>query len=69
MAAQRASGVAIPTEPIGSIPRPRVLIEAARAFQAGRISQSELQSHYETAVQDTIARLEAAGCPHTLDKT
>jgi prepilin-type processing-associated H-X9-DG protein len=67
MAAQRASAVAIPTEPIGSIPRPRVLIEATRAFQAGRISQAELQSHYETAVQDTVSRLEAAGSPVVTD--
>jgi len=53
--------VAIPTEPIGSIPRPLALIEAARAFESGRISQAELHSHYESAVQDTVARLEATG--------
>jgi len=53
--------VAIPTEPIGSIPRPPALIEAARAFESGRISQAELHSHYESAVQDTVARLEATG--------
>jgi len=53
--------VAIPTEPIGSIPRPLALIEAARAFESGWISQAELYSHYESAVQDTVARLEATG--------
>ncbi len=53
--------MAIPTEPIGSIPRPPALIEAARAFESGRISQAELHSHYESAVQDTVARLEATG--------
>jgi methionine synthase II (cobalamin-independent) len=51
------------TEPIASIPRPRALIEAARALQSGRISQVELQSHYESAVQDTVARFEATGSP------
>ncbi len=59
--------MAIPTEPIGSIPRPLALIEAARAFQAGRMSQAELQSHYESAVQDTVARFEATGSPVVTD--
>jgi 5-methyltetrahydropteroyltriglutamate--homocysteine methyltransferase len=53
--------VAIPTEPIGSIPRPPSLIEAARALQSGRMSHVELLSQYDSAVQDTIARFEATG--------
>ena len=53
--------MAIPSEPIGSIPRPPTLIEAARAFRAGRISQAELLSQRDSAVQDTIARFEATG--------
>jgi 5-methyltetrahydropteroyltriglutamate--homocysteine methyltransferase len=53
--------VAIPTEPVGSIPRPPALIEAAREFQFGRISQAELLSQYDSAVQDTISRFEATG--------
>ena len=56
-----ASIVAIPTEPIGSIARPPVLVEAARAFRSGRISEAELLLHYDSAVQDTIARFEATG--------
>ena len=59
--------MAIPTEPIGSIPRPQALIEAAHAFQSGRISQAELQSHYESAVQDTVERFEATGSPVVTD--
>ena len=59
--------MALPTEPIGSIPRPLALIEAVRAFQAGRMSQAELQSHYESAVQDTVARFEATGSPVVTD--
>ena len=66
-AAQSASAVAIPTEPIGSIPRPHALIEATRAFQIGRLSEAELQSHYESAVQDTVGRLEAIGSPIVTD--
>ena len=53
--------MAIPTEPIGSIPRPPSLIEAARALQSGRMSHVELLSQYDSAVQDTIARFEATG--------
>jgi 5-methyltetrahydropteroyltriglutamate--homocysteine methyltransferase len=53
--------MAIPSEPIGSIPRPPSLIEAARGFRSGRISQAELLSQYASAVQDTIARFEATG--------
>ena len=51
----------IPTEPIGSIPRPPSLIEAARGFESGHVSQAELHSQHEFAVQDTIARFEATG--------
>jgi 5-methyltetrahydropteroyltriglutamate--homocysteine methyltransferase len=57
----------IPTEPIGSIPRPPELIEGMQAFAVGRISRQELESHYDEAVRDTIARLEAAGSPVVTD--
>jgi methionine synthase II (cobalamin-independent) len=59
--------VAIPTEPIGSIPRPPWLIEARRAFESGRMSQADLLSQYDAAVQDTIARFEATGSPVITD--
>jgi methionine synthase II (cobalamin-independent) len=36
--------VPIPTEPIGSIPRPRELIEGMEAFASGRIPLRELDS-------------------------
>src|SRR6267142_2068860 len=53
--------VMLPTEPIGSIPRPAALIEGVRGFGAGRISRPELDVLYDSAVQDTIRRLEATG--------
>jgi 5-methyltetrahydropteroyltriglutamate--homocysteine methyltransferase len=59
--------VAIPTEPIGSIPRPPWLIEARRAFESGSMSQAELLSQYDAAVKDTIARFEATGSPVITD--
>jgi methionine synthase II (cobalamin-independent) len=39
----------------------RPLIEAARAFRSGRISEAELLSQCDSAIQDTIARFEATG--------
>jgi 5-methyltetrahydropteroyltriglutamate--homocysteine methyltransferase len=55
--------VAIPTEPIGSIPRPRELIEGVRAAGEGRTSEEELNALYERALRDTIEQLEATGSP------
>src|SRR5215467_1566843 len=57
----------LPTEPIGSIPRPRALIEGVAAFQAGTISQQELDGLYDAALRDTIQRLEATGSPVVSD--
>lgn len=48
----------IPTEPIGSIPRPAALIAAV---ENGNLSDSELDALYEDAVRDTIACMEATG--------
>jgi 5-methyltetrahydropteroyltriglutamate--homocysteine methyltransferase len=54
----------IPTEPIGSIPRPPGLIAAvARAGEDAR----ELGSLFEEAVRDTIERFEATGSPVVTD--
>jgi 5-methyltetrahydropteroyltriglutamate--homocysteine methyltransferase len=57
----------IPTEPIGSIPRPQALIDGTQAFQDGRISQKELDSIYDAAIRDTIERFEATGSPVITD--
>jgi 5-methyltetrahydropteroyltriglutamate--homocysteine methyltransferase len=56
--------VRIPTEPIGSIPRPPELIEAVAA---GSILDPNLDPHYEDAVKDTIERFEATGSPVITD--
>lgn len=57
----------IPTEPIGSIPRPQSLIDAVRENQAGRMSAPELQVIAEAALLDTIQRFEATGSPVIAD--
>jgi 5-methyltetrahydropteroyltriglutamate--homocysteine methyltransferase len=60
---ERVTAMAIPTEPIGSIPRPRRLIEAMAADGL----DPALEPLYDEAVRDTIARLEATGSPVVTD--
>jgi len=57
----------IPTEPIGSIPRPPELIAAVTEFQEGRLAQDKLSALYTDALRDTIRRLEATGSPVITD--
>lgn len=57
----------IPTEPIGSIPRPPELMEAMRGFTAGEVSEQELEALQDGAVRDTIRRFEATGSPVITD--
>jgi 5-methyltetrahydropteroyltriglutamate--homocysteine methyltransferase len=54
----------IPTEPIGSIPRPLRLIEA---IAAGDGADPRLDALYEDAIRDTIERFEATGSPVITD--
>ena len=55
----------IPTEPIGSIPRPPELIEAIA--EAGDRADPKLEPLYEDAIRDTIAQFEATGSPVVTD--
>jgi len=57
----------IPTEPIGSIPRPPDLIEGMRRFAAGGMSAGELQTLFDSATRDTIKRFEQTGSPVITD--
>jgi 5-methyltetrahydropteroyltriglutamate--homocysteine methyltransferase len=59
--------MAIPTEPIGSIPRPPQLIQAIASFQAGTIARDVLDGAYSEALRDTIDRLEQTGSPILTD--
>ena len=56
----------IPTEPIGSIPRPRHLIDAV-VRRHGDIDAPELEPIFEDAIRDTITRFEATGSPVITD--
>jgi 5-methyltetrahydropteroyltriglutamate--homocysteine methyltransferase len=52
----------IPTEPIGSIPRPQALIEGVAA-NGGNTEDPALAPLFEDAIRDTIRRFEATGSP------
>ena len=57
----------LPTEPVGSIPRPKELIEGMAAYGAGRISAEALESLFDGAVRDTLRRFEETGSPVITD--
>jgi 5-methyltetrahydropteroyltriglutamate--homocysteine methyltransferase len=57
--------MAIPTEPIGSIPRPLSLIQAVIARGDG--TDPSLDGLYEEATRDTIEQFEATGSPVITD--
>lgn len=51
----------IPTEQIGSVPRPAALLQGMADHAAGRIGGSELGQLQQQALRETIQRLEATG--------
>lgn len=57
----------LPTEPIGSIPRPQALQDAMRSAAEGRIGSDELEALVDDAVRDTLRRFEATGSPIITD--
>jgi 5-methyltetrahydropteroyltriglutamate--homocysteine methyltransferase len=59
--------MSIPTEPIGSIPRPPELLAAMRDHAANQISDDQLHVAQEAALRDTMRRLEETGSPVITD--
>ena len=59
--------MAIPTEPIGSIPRPPELLQALQDFAAGRIERARLEAVGARAVADTLTAFERTGSPVVTD--
>jgi len=57
----------IPTEPVGSLPRPSKLQQAYADYDAGNISKEDLEKEQDAAVKDSIERLEATGQPINSD--
>jgi methionine synthase II (cobalamin-independent) len=63
MAYDPRSVTGIPTEPVGSLPRPAKLQAAYAAYDAGEISKEQLEAEQDEAAQDSISRGEATGAP------
>ena len=59
--------MAIPTELVGSLPRPMKLQEAYEAYDQGSITWADLQAEQDAAAEDSIRRLEATGEPYVTD--
>jgi 5-methyltetrahydropteroyltriglutamate--homocysteine methyltransferase len=57
----------IPTEPVGSIPRPTSLIAAWRGLADGSIGPDDYAHLVDEAVIDTLRRFEATGSPVITD--
>jgi methionine synthase II (cobalamin-independent) len=53
----------IPTEPVGSLPRPSRLQQAYAQYDAGQITREQLETEQDMAVRDSIEHLEATGAP------
>jgi len=53
----------IPTEPVGSLPRPAKLQAAYAAYDAGTIKFEQLVREQDDACRDAIKRFEATGSP------
>jgi methionine synthase II (cobalamin-independent) len=59
--------VPIPTENVGSLPRPIKLQEAIAAYDEGKIEHEELIALQDDACRDSIERMEATGSPMVTD--
>jgi methionine synthase II (cobalamin-independent) len=57
----------IPTEPVGSLPRPAKLQGALAGYDAGKVSREELTIEQDAACLDSIRRMEATGSPTVSD--
>jgi methionine synthase II (cobalamin-independent) len=59
--------MSIPTELVGSLPRPMKLQDAYEAYDQGKIGWSDLQAEQDVAAEDSIRRLEEVGEPIVTD--
>jgi 5-methyltetrahydropteroyltriglutamate--homocysteine methyltransferase len=61
MATNNTQSITIPSEPVGSLPRPKELIEAQQLYRQGKIDLNHLNTLRTKAVQDSIEKFEATG--------
>ncbi|PZS21177.1 MAG: hypothetical protein DLM54_04680 [Acidimicrobiales bacterium] len=57
----------IPTEQVGSLPRPAKLQQAIADYDAGKVERAALLAEQELACKDSIERMEATGSPMISD--
>ncbi len=62
-----AGETGLPTENVGSLPRPTKLQEAYAEYDAGNIDKSALEALQDEAAKDSIQRMEATGSPCVSD--
>jgi hypothetical protein len=67
MAYDPRTDTGLPTEPVGSLPRPAKLQAAYAQYDEGKIEQAELEALQDEAVKDSIQNHEAAGSPIVSD--
>ncbi|MCU1293590.1 MAG: UROD/MetE-like protein, partial [Bryobacterales bacterium] len=59
--------MAIPTENVGSLPRPARLQAALAEYDAGKITLQQLRQEQDDACRDSIVRMQATGSPIVSD--
>ncbi len=59
--------MSIPTENVGSLPRPMKLQAAIADYDAGKITKADLKIEQDAACKDSIERMEATGSPINSD--
>jgi methionine synthase II (cobalamin-independent) len=67
MAYDPRTSTGIPTEPVGSLPRPAKLQAAYAAYDAGKITRQQLEAEQDEAAADSIKRMEDTGSPIVSD--
>ncbi|MEJ7891746.1 MAG: hypothetical protein WKF94_03815 [Solirubrobacteraceae bacterium] len=67
MAYDPRANTGIPTEQVGSLPRPAKLQEAYAQYDEGKIEQSDLAALQDEAVKESIEKVEATGSPIVSD--
>ncbi len=67
MAYDPRADTGIPTEQVGSLPRPAKLQEAYAAYDEGKIEHSDLEALQDAAAKDSVEKVEATGSPIVSD--
>jgi methionine synthase II (cobalamin-independent) len=67
LAGHQGGFLMLPTEPVGSLPRPMKLQKAYADYDAGKIKKDDLEREQDAACLDSIKRMEATGAPVVSD--